>query len=115
MNGCFSQGWYDASAVMMRKLLEIALSEAFEAKGIAAKIKDAGGDYVQLSDLITRSLNEGGWTLSRNCKKALPLLRDAGHSSAHGRYYHARREDIEGLRPGCRIVVEEFLHHAGLL
>jgi hypothetical protein len=115
MNGCFSQGWYDASAVMMRRLLEIALIEAFEAKGIAAKIKDAGGDYVQLSDLITRSLNEGSWTLSRNCKKALPLLRDAGHSSAHGRYYHARREDIEGLRPGCRIVVEEFLHHAGLL
>ncbi len=115
MNGCFSQGWYDASAVMMRRLLEIALIEAFEAKGIAAKIKSTAGDYLQLSDLITRSLNEGSWTLSRSCRKALPLLRDAGHNSAHGRYYHTRREDIEGLRPGCRIVIEEFLHHAGLL
>ncbi|PYV19552.1 MAG: hypothetical protein DMG21_01230, partial [Acidobacteria bacterium] len=99
MNGCFSQGWYDASAVMMRRLLEIALIEAFEAKGIAATIKDAAGDYFHLSDLITRALNESSWTLSRNCKKALPLLRDAGHNSAHGRYYHARREDIEGLCP----------------
>lgn len=115
MNGCFSQGWHDASAVMMRRLLEISLIEAFEAKGIAAKIKDAAGDYLQLSDLINRALNENSWALSRNCKKALPLLRDAGHSSAHGRYYHARREDLEGLRPGCRIVIEEFLHHAGLL
>ncbi len=115
MNGCFSQGWYDASAVMMRRLLEVALIEAFEAKGIAANIKDAAGDYLQLSDLITRALKESRWTLSRNCKKALPSLRDAGHNSAHGRYYHARREDIEGLRPGCRIVIEEFLHHAGLL
>lgn len=115
MNGCFSQGWYDASAVMMRRLLEIALIEAFEAKGIAAKIKDAAGDYLHLSDLIVKALNESSWTLSRNCKKALPSLRDAGHNSAHGRYYHARREDIEGLRPGCRIVIEEFLHHAELL
>ena len=115
MNGCFSQGWYDASAVMMRKLLEIALIEAFEAKGIAAKIKDVAGDYLQLSELINRALNESSWTLARNSKKALPLLRDAGHNSAHGRYYHARREDLEGLRTGCRIVVEEFLHHAGLL
>lgn len=115
MNGCLSQGWYDASAVMMRRLLEISLIEAFEAKCIAAKIKDAAGDYLQLSDLITRALNETSWTLSRNCKKALPSLRDAGHNSAHGRYYHARREDLEGLRLGCRIVIEEFLHHAGLL
>lgn len=114
MNGCFSQGWYDASAVMMRRLLEIAIIEAFEAKGIAAKIKNANGDYLQLSDLISRALNEATWTLSRNCRKALPALRDAGHNSAHGRYYCARREDLEGLRAGCRVVIEEFLHHAGL-
>lgn len=115
MNGCFSQGWYDACAVMMRRLLEIAVIEAFESNGIAAKIKDPAGDYLHLSDLIARALNENSWTLSRNCKKALPALRDAGHNSAHGRYYHARREDLEALRPGCRIVIEEFLHHAGLL
>jgi hypothetical protein len=114
MNGCLSQGWYDASAVMMRRLLEIAIIEAFEAKGIAAKIKDSKGDYLQLSDLISRALNETAWTLSRNCRKSLPALRDAGHNSAHGRYYHARREDLEGLRAGFRVVIEEFLHHAGL-
>jgi hypothetical protein len=115
MNGCFSQGWYDASAVMMRRLLEIVLIEAFEAKGVAANIKDTKGDYLHLSDIITRALSESCWTLSRNCKKALPSLRDAGHSSAHGRYYHARREDLEALRPGCRVVIEELLHHAGRL
>jgi hypothetical protein len=115
MNGCFSQGWYDASAVMMRRLIEISLIEAFEAKGIAARIKDAAGDYLQLTDLVTRALNESAWTLSRNAKRALPKLRDAGHMSAHGRYYHASREDLEGLQAQCRIVIEEFLRHAGLL
>jgi len=114
MNGSFSQGWYDASAVMMRRLLEVAIIEAFEARGVAEKIKDTAGDYLQLSDLVTRALSETTWTLSRNCKKALPSLRDAGHNSAHGRYYHARREDLEGLRPSCRLVIEEFLHHARL-
>jgi hypothetical protein len=115
MNGCFSQGWYDASAVMMRRLLEITIIEAFEAKGIAAKIKDSKGDYFQLSELIGRALNESTWTLSRNCKQALPVLRDAGNNSAHGRYYLARREDLEKLRASCRVVMEEFLHHACLL
>jgi len=115
MNGCFSQGWYDASAVMMRRLLEMALIEAFEGKGIATNIKDAKGNYLQLSGIVDRALGESKWRLSRNCKKALPLLRDAGHNSAHGRYYFARREDIEALLPRCRVVIEEFLHHGGLL
>jgi len=115
MNGCFQAGWFDACAVMMRRLVEIAIIEAFEANGIASKITDAGGNYLQLSDLVSAALGESKWTLSRNAKKYLPQLRDIGHQSAHGRYYHARREDIAAVQPGCRVVIEEFLHHARLL
>jgi hypothetical protein len=115
MNGCFTAGWHDAAAVMMRRLIEIAIIEAFEARGLAATIKDASGNYLQLSDLVAKALAESAWTLSRNAKKALPGLRDVGHMSAHGRYFCARKDDLEGLKPGCRVVVEEFLHHAHLL
>ncbi len=115
MNGSFTSGWFDAAAVMMRRLIEIAIIEAFEGKGIAAKIKDTSGNYLQLSDLIARTLAETTWTLSRNTKKILPSLRDVGHMSAHGRYFTAKLEDLEPLKPGCRVVVEELLHHAGLL
>jgi hypothetical protein len=115
MNGCFSAGWYDASAVMMRRLLEIALIEAFEANGIARKITDGAGNYFQLSELITAALSESSWHLSRNTRKFLPTLRDVGHMSAHGRYFNAKKPDLEAIRQGCRVVVEEFLHHARLL
>lgn len=115
MNGCFQAGWFDACAVMMRRLLEISIIEAFEAKNLSAKIKASDGNYLQLSDLVAAALAETSWTLSRNSKKYLPLLRDIGHQSAHGRYYHARREDIDRIHQGCRVVIEEFLHHAGLL
>jgi hypothetical protein len=115
MNGCFTSGWYDAAAVMMRRLVEAAIIEAFEAKGIAANIRDSNGNYLQLTDLVGKTLSQSSWALSRNAKKALPSLRDVGHLSAHGRYYTAKVEDIESARPGCRIVVEELLHHAGLL
>lgn len=115
MNGCFSAGWYDACAVMMRRLVEISIIEAYEGKCIAHKIRDSKGDYLQLSDLVGAALAESTWTLSRNTKRLLPELRDIGHMSAHGRYYTARKPDIERARQGCRVVVEEFLHHAGLL
>lgn len=115
MNGSYTSGWYDACAVMMRRLLEISLIEAFEGKSIAHKIRDADGNYLHLSDLVDHAMAETAWSLSRNARKFLPQLRDVGHLSAHGRYYHARKEDIDQVRHGCRVVIEEFLHHAGLL
>jgi hypothetical protein len=100
---------------MMRRLIEIVIIEAFEQRSGAGRIKDTDGNYLQLSDLVARALAEPSWNLSRSTRKFLPQLRDVGHLSAHGRYYHAKRDDIERVRHACRIIVEEFLHHAGLL
>jgi hypothetical protein len=115
MNGCFGEGWYDACAVMMRRLLEACIIEAFEGKGVAQNIRGADGNYLQLTALIDRSLSEPALTLSRNAKILLPKLRDVGHLSAHGRHFTAHRDDLEKIEHGCRVVIEEFLHHAGLL
>lgn len=115
MNGCCAAGWHDACLVMMRRLLEISIIEAFEAKGVADQIKGANGHYLQLSDLIGRAMSAPGMALSRNTRRFLPELRDLGHMSAHGRYFSARREDVERIRRPCRVVIEEFLHHAGLV
>jgi hypothetical protein len=115
MNGCFRQGWYDACAVMMRRLVELVVIEAFEHQGMAVKVKDANGNYLQLSGLIDRALVEPSFRLSRNSRTNLPKLRDLGHQSAHGRYFTAQEADITKLEGSVRIVVEEFLNHAGLL
>ena len=115
MNGCFSSGWYDAAAVMMRRLLETSIVEAFEAHHLDRKIKNAQADFFQLSDLVGAALSEAAWNLSRNTKKALPNLRDVGHISAHSRRYTAQKGDILKVSQDCRIAIEEFLHLAGLL
>lgn len=115
MNGCVDRGWYDACSVMMRRLLEASIIEAYEGVGIADRIKNGQGEYVQLTDLVSKALGEASWTLSRNAKQHLPKLRDLGHLSAHGRTFTAQKSDVDRVATGVRIVVEEFLRHAGLL
>jgi hypothetical protein len=115
MNGTYGIGWYDAAAVMMRRLLEVSIIEAFEAKQVEHNIKDANGNYLQLSALVTKVLAEPKLKLSRNAKKLLPKLKDIGHMSAHGRYFTAQQTDLEDVQPGCRVVIEELLKHANLL
>jgi hypothetical protein len=115
-NGCYTQGWYDGCAVMMRRLLESSVIEAFEAKKIDAKIKDSkSGDFFQLTALITAALAETTWNLPRNVRKEIENLRDLGHRSAHNRYYLAKKPDIDKHAGVYREAVEAFLHLAGLL
>jgi hypothetical protein len=114
VNGAYDNGWYDACAVMIRRLLETLIIEAFEHSGLAGKIKNPAGEFLYLRDLIDKSLQEAAWNLSRNCKHALPKLKDIGDKSAHSRRYNAHRGDIDPLLADLRLVVQEFVYLAGL-
>jgi hypothetical protein len=72
-----------------RRLLETLIIEGFENNGIANKIQNAVADFVFLSDMIDRTLNETSWNLSRKAKSAMPKLKDVGNKSAHSRRFNA--------------------------
>jgi hypothetical protein len=114
INGTYENGWYDACAVMIRRLVETLIIEAFEYHQIASKIKDRNGDFLYLSDLINLALAETTWNLGRNTKQALPRLKDIGDKSAHSRRFLAHHGDIERIVPDLRVVVQELLYIAHL-
>lgn len=114
INGAYENGWYDACAVMIRRLIETLIIEAFERHGIAQKIQNKSGDFLYLRDLIDMTLSESTWNLSRNAKQALQKLKDIGDKSAHSRRYIAQRGDLQPLLIDIRTVVQELLYVADL-
>lgn len=40
VNGCYREGWYDASAIMIRRLLEVLIIDSFEAIGRLSDISE---------------------------------------------------------------------------
>jgi hypothetical protein len=108
-NGCYEKGWYDACAVIVRRLIETLIIEAYEKHSIAQTIKNSQGDFLYLRDLISHCLAEQSWNLSRNCKQALPKLKDIGDKSAHSRRYIAQRGDLDPLLADIRLVVQELI------
>ncbi len=81
---------------------------------MANKIQSQSGDFFYLSDLISCTLNETSWNLSRNAKQALPKLKDIGDKSAHSRRFNAVRNDIDKISPDLRVVVQELVYLSGL-
>jgi hypothetical protein len=114
INGTYENGWYDACAVMVRRLIETLIIEAFEKHKIAHKIKNKTGDFLYLRDLIYKTLSEPSWNLGRNTKQALPKLKDVGDKSAHSRRFLAQRGDLQPLISDIRTVVQELIYLSSL-
>jgi hypothetical protein len=99
---------------MIRRLIETLIIESFENNNIAQNIKNQAGDFFYLSDLISKTLSEPSWNLSRNARQALPKLKDIGDKSAHSRRFNAVRNDIDKIYSEIRVVVQELVYLAGL-
>lgn len=115
INGCYEKGWFDGCAVMMRRLLETLIIEAFEHQKIDSNIKNPSTqDFFMLKDLIDKTINEPSWNIGRNAKQALPRLKTIGDQAAHSRRYNAHREDIDKVSTDFRTVCQELLYLAKL-
>jgi hypothetical protein len=118
LNGCFRHAYYNAAAVMLRRLLETLIIEAYEHLGRETEIKDGGGNYLMLSDLAERACGEKGHkglNLGRDSKSALKDARNVGNWSAHARRFLAHAGDLAKSRDGVRLLVQELILIADLV
>jgi hypothetical protein len=118
LNGSFYHAYYNAAAVMLRRLLETLIIEAYEHSNRESEIKDGGGNYLMLADLAERACGENGHrgiNLGRDSKKALKDARNVGNWSAHARRFLAHAGDLTKLQPGVRLLVQELIQIAELV
>jgi hypothetical protein len=117
-NGSFYHGYYNAAAVMLRRLLETLIIEAYEHLNREIEIKDGGGNYLMLSDLAERVCGENGHkglNLGRDSKKALKEARSIGNWSAHARRFLAHAGDLTKFQIGMRLLIQELIQVADLV
>jgi hypothetical protein len=114
LNGCYQFGFYDAASVMMRRLLETLLIEAYEALKRESEIQDGAGNYFMLRDLISRAIGRSPVGLGRDARDSLTKIKEMGDRSAHNRRYNAFRSDLDKVQSGLRGVADELINIAGL-
>lgn len=111
-NGCYEHQWYDACAVLIRRLVETLIIEVYEKHKKAAEIQDPDGNFLMLNHLVGKLAADSTWNLGRESKAALPQLKSLGDRSAHNRRYLAKKGDIDKVLSGLRVLVDDLLHLA---
>jgi hypothetical protein len=111
-NGCYEQRWFEASSVMIRKLVENLIIDVYEKHQKQAEIQKEG-EYFMLGGLVTAILNQSDWQLQRETRRSLPEIKKLGDRAAHNRRYWATKQDIDNVLSGLRAAVDDLLHLAG--
>jgi len=110
INGCYQFGFYDGAAVLVRRVIETLLIECYEHLRIDGKIKRSDGNYPMLAELIKGAVDNGHLSLGRESKKVLKDTKTVGDRSAHNRRYTAVKADLDNIKYGVRLVLDELMH-----
>jgi hypothetical protein len=114
LNASYDAHLYDCCAVMCRRILETLLIEVYEHASRSNEIKAQDGQFLMLNGLISYFEQDQSFTPGRGALQGLRDFKRLGDLSAHNRRFNARREDIDRVRDGLRVAVEELAHLAGL-
>lgn len=68
LNGCFQFGYYDAASVMVRRLVDTLIIEAYEKLKRESEIQGADGNYIMLGALVNAATGNSGISLGREGK-----------------------------------------------
>ena len=107
VNGCRQFEFFDACAVMMRRLAEVLIIDAYEAKGLRTKILN-GGNYQMLSGLVGALTSGTDFKLSRNAPRWIERLKELGDNAAHSRTYITKALDIDEFKGPYRNLISEL-------
>lgn len=108
INGTYEYGFYDACAVLCRRLIESLLIEAFERTGHRQEI-EKDGSLLMLEAIVKKANSSQYIKMSRNSIKAMEKVKQVGDTAAHDRHHITTEQDIAEFRIGFRRLVSELL------
>jgi hypothetical protein len=78
INGCYQFGFYDACAVLCRRLTESLLISVYETKDEAGAIRKGDGNFMMLNDILGVVRRGRPVKFGRNTPKDLEAIKDVG-------------------------------------
>ena len=113
INGSYDSGFYDSSAVILRRMMESLIIEVYLRNERTSEIKN-DNVFFALGELTSTLIADQQIETSRGLKKGLNLIKDIGDTAAHHRTYITPKQDIDENKTKIRRTIHELLVLAGV-
>lgn len=114
INGSYDCGFYDACAVMMRRLMESLIIEIYIRDNRHHEIQNNGA-FLGLEKLIAHIRADSKLTLGRNTPKTMTEVKQIGDTAAHDRVCITGKPDIDDLRTRYRHMLQSLMAASKIL
>jgi len=113
INGTYQYGFYNSSAVILRRIMESLIIQIFIKNNLTNEIR-SNNSFLMLDGLINKIISNQQIILSRNSPKTMKLIKELGDTAAHDRTYLTSPNDIDDNKLAIRRLIQELLHLAGV-
>jgi hypothetical protein len=113
INGAYEFEFFDACAVLCRRLMESLVIEVYVHRSQQHAIQQ-GGSFFPLDRLLAFIKGDRSVVLGRTTPKAMDEIKQLGDTAAHDRTYITTKTDIDDVKARYRKLISELLVHAGI-
>ena len=113
INGAYEYGFFDACAVLCRRLMETLVIEVYVHLGRHHEIQQ-GGVFISLDRLLACIKGDQSITLGRTTHKTMEEVKHLGDTAAHDRTYITTELDIDDVKGRYRKLIGELLVLSGV-
>jgi len=113
INGTYDSGFFDASAVLCRRLMESLVIEVYVHRGRHHEIQQ-NGVFISLDRLLAHIRGDHTVVLGRATPKTMDEVKHLGDTAAHDRTYITTQVDIDEMKARYRKMIVELLSLAGI-
>ena len=114
INGTYDFEFYDACAVMCRRMIESLLVASFKHSKNLSAIQRGDGTLEMLSVVINKAKGGQYIHLPRGTAKIIEKIKEIGDTGSHDTYHLLTKQDIDEFRSGFRKVISQLLGLAGI-
>lgn len=114
INGAYDVGFYDACAVLCRRMIESLLVECFDHAGLLSEIQKQNGNLEMLDAIIQKAKTGQHIRLPRGTAAIIDKIKEVGDTAAHDRYHITTKPDIDEYKTGFRKVISQLLGMSGI-
>lgn len=114
LNGAFDNDWYEASAMILRKLVEVLIIELYVRRGRQADIKDSStNEYLMLKPLIDKLNGDPRFGIPSRVIAGLKNVKELGDIAAHDFRMRIRKSDLDKMQNSARVAIERLIFDIG--
>jgi len=113
INGTYDCGFFDACAVLCRRLMESLIIEVYVHLGRQNEIQQSGV-FASLDRLVAHIKGDRSVALGRTTPKTMDDVKQLGDTAAHDRTYITPQVDIDDVKARYRRLIAELQRFAGI-